>query len=106
MCNRMPTNLSGIATRMKNMIPIITEFPAIELIVENQLARNQIEDIKGSILSTLRLHLKNKGITLSTRVAEHEEQMPVMSRREQYKQMEKENPSIIKLRELLDLQLA
>jgi len=106
MCNRMPANLSGIATRMKNMTPVITEFPAIELIVENQLAKNQIEDIKGSILSTLRLHLKNKGITLSTRVVEHDEQVPVMSRREQFEQMEKENPSIVKLRELLDLQLA
>ena len=106
MCNRMPANLSGIATRMKNMTPAITEFPAIELIVENQLAKNQIEDIKGSILSTLRLHLKNKGITLSTRVVEHDEQVPVMSRREQFEQMEKENPSIVKLRELLDLQLA
>ena len=30
MCNRMPQELSGIATRMKNMNPTITELPQIE----------------------------------------------------------------------------
>jgi DNA polymerase-3 subunit gamma/tau len=106
MCNRMPQNLSGIATRMKNMDPVITEFPAVELVVENQLAMTQIEDIKGKILSTLRTYLKNKSIILTIRVAEHQEQGPILTRREQFEQMEKENPSIVKLRELLDLQLA
>ena len=106
MCNRMPQNLSGIATRMKNMDPVITEFPAIELVVENQLAMTQIEDIKGKILSTLKTYLRNKSITLTIRVAEHQEQGPLLTRREQFEQMEKENPSIVKLRELLDLQLA
>jgi DNA polymerase-3 subunit gamma/tau len=91
---------------MKNMDPVITEFPAIELVVENQLALTQIEDIKGKILSTLKTYLKNKSITLSIRVAEHLEQGPLLTRREQFEQMEKENPSIVKLRELLDLQLA
>ena len=106
MCNRMPQNLSGIATRMKNMDPVITEFPAIELVVENQLAMTQIEEIKGKILNTLKTYLKNKSITLTIRVAEHQEQGPLLTRREQFEQMEKENPSIVKLRELLDLQLA
>ena len=105
MCNRMPQEFSGIATRMKNMNPVITEFPAVELVVDNQLAATQIEDIKGKILSTLQIYLHNKSITLSVRIAEHQEKR-ILSRREQYEEMEKENPSIGKLRELLDLQLA
>ncbi len=40
------------------------------------------------------------------RVAEHQAQTKTLSRREQYELMEKENPSVAKLRELLDLQLA
>ena len=106
MCNRMPQKLSGIATRMKNMNPIITDFPNVEVAADNQIALDQLEQIKGSIVSTLKLYLHNKSITLSLRLAEHEAQMPILSRREQYELMEKENPSIGKLRELLSLELA
>jgi DNA polymerase-3 subunit gamma/tau len=106
MCNRMPQHLSGIATRMKNMNPIITEFPALEVVVENQLAMEQMEQIKGSIVNTLKRDLHNQDITLSMRVAEHKKGERILSRREQYELMEKENPSILKLRELLNLELA
>ena len=106
MCNRMPQNLSGIATRMKNMNPSILDFPHVEVVVDNQLAMQQMEDIKGSIVKTLQIYLHNKRITLSIRVAEHQEQEKILSRREQYELMEKENPSIAKLRELLSLELA
>ena len=106
MCNRMPQNLSGIATRMKNMNPSITEFPHVEVVVENELALQQMEEIKGSIVKTLQIYLRNKSVKLSMRVAEHEEQEHILSRREQYEIMEKENPSIAKLRDLLSLELA
>ena len=106
MCNRMPQKLSGIATRMKNMNPSITDFPHVEVEVDNQLALEQMEQIKGSIVNTLKLHLHNKDITLSMRIAEHQGRERILSRREQYELMEKENPSIAKLRELLSLELA
>ena len=106
MCNRMPQHLSGIATRMKNMNPIITEFPALEVVVENQLAMEQMEQIKGSIVNTLKRDLHNQAITLSMRVAEHKKGERILSRREQYELMEKENPSVAKLREVFDLNLA
>ena len=106
MCNRMPQHLSGIATRMKNMNPAILEFPALEVVVDNQLAMEQMEQIKGSIINTLKRDLHNSAITLTIRVAEKEEHEKILSRKEQYELMEKENPSIIKLRELLSLELA
>ena len=106
MCNRMPQKLSGIAARMKNMNPVITDFPNVEVTADNQVALEQLEQIKGSILSTLKLYLHNKSIKLSLRLAEQEEIVPILSRREQYELMEKENPSIAKLRELLNLELA
>ena len=106
MCNRMPQKLSGIATRMKNMNPVITEFPNVEVTADNQVALDQLEQIKGSIASTLKLYLHNKSITLSLKLAEQEALTPILSRREQYELMEKENPSIAKLRELLNLELA
>jgi DNA polymerase-3 subunit gamma/tau len=106
MCNRMPQKLSGIAVRMKNMNPVITDFPNVEVTADNQVALEQLEQIKGSILSTLKLYLHNKSITFTVRVAEHHEQVRILTRREQYEQMVKENPSIGKLRDLLDLELA
>ena len=105
MCNRMPQKLGGIATRMKNMNPVITDFPAVEVQAENQLAKEQMEQIKGSIVKTLKIYLHNTAITLTITVAEHRGER-ILTRREQYEQMEKENPSIAKLRELLDLELA
>jgi DNA polymerase-3 subunit gamma/tau len=106
MCNRMPQKLSGIATRMKNMNPVITEFPNVEVTADNQVAYDQLEQIKGSIAATLKTYLHNKSITVSLRLADKEEVAPILSRREQYELMEKENPSIAKLRELLSLELA
>ena len=106
MCNRMPQHLSGVATRMKNMSPTITKFPAVEVLVDNQLAQEQVESIKGSIINTLKLHLHNKDITLTIRVAEHQEMGKILTRSEQFQQMEEENPSVGKLREIFDLVLA
>ena len=106
MCNRMPEKLSGIATRMKNMSPLITDFPAIEVVVENQLAMEQMEQIKGSIVNTLKRDLHNPFITLTIRVTEHQQGTKTLTRRELFESMAKENPSVEKLRELLDLDLA
>ena len=106
MCNRMPQKLNGIATRMKNMNPTIKEMPHLEVVVENQIAYDQMTEIKGSIVNTLKIYLHNNAITLDMRIAEHQEKVRILTRREQFQLMEKENPSIAKLRETLDLELA
>ena len=106
MCNRMPQHLSGIATRMKNMNPVIVEMPHLEVVVENQLAYDQMMEIKGSIVNTLKVYLHNNAITLDIKVAEHQEKVRILTRREQFELMEKEYPAVGKLRELLDLELA
>ncbi len=106
MCNRMPTQFSGIAARMKNMAPRITQFPAVEVMVENQIMLDQMQPIKGSIQNTLRLYLHNKDICLSLRLSERHEQQKVLTRREQFEEMSRKNPAIAKLQSLLDLELA
>jgi DNA polymerase-3 subunit gamma/tau len=106
MCNRMPSHLVGIATRMKNMTPVITEMPAIKLVVSNELIRDDIERIYGSIVKTLKMYLKNNAITLTVVVAERAEQTKILSRREQFEEMCHQNPLVEKLREAFDLELA
>ena len=106
MCNRMPQKLSGIAARMKNMTPTITNFPNVEVMVENQIMLDQMQAIRGSIQNTLKMYLHNNAIVLTLRLAEHHEQVKVLSRREQFEEMSRQNPAIEKLRGLLDLELA
>lgn len=106
MCNRMPQNLSGIASRMKNMNPVIKDFPHIEVMVENQIQLEQMIAIKGSIIKTLKLYLQNDAITLDLRLNESQEQTKILTRREQFDLMSEQNPAIEKLRTLLDLELA
>ena len=106
MCNRMPQKLSGIAARMKNMNPVILEPPQIELVVPNEIVRDEMEQIRGNILNTLKLYLHNNAITMTMRVAKKEEREKILTRREQFEWMSSQNPAVEKLREAFDLVLA
>ena len=106
MCNRMPQKLSGIAARMKNMNPVILELPQIEVVVPNEIVRDEMEQIRGNILNTLKLYLHNNAITMTMRVAKKEEREKILTRREQFEWMSSQNPAVEKLREAFDLVLA
>ena len=106
MCNRMPQKLSGIAARMKNMNPTIVQMPAVEVVVPNEIVRDEMEHIKGSIISTLKLYLHNNAITLTMRVAEQGEREKILTRREQFQLMCSQNPAVEKLLQVFDLELA
>ena len=109
MCNRMSDNqpqLIGIATRMKNMNPQITEFPQVEVTVENELIKQDMEAIYKSIVKTLQLHLHNDQITFNILVSDQKEQTKILSRREQFEEMSKTNPAIAKLQQAFELELA
>ena len=106
MCNRMPQKLSGIAARMKNMNPTILQMPTIEVVVPNEIIKTEMEQIRGSILATLKLYLHNSAITMALRVAEQEEKEKILTRREQFELMTTQNHSVEKLREMFDLELA
>jgi DNA polymerase-3 subunit gamma/tau len=106
MCNRMPQKYSGIAARMKNMSPKILEMPQVEVVVPNEIAKDEMETIKGNILSTLKMYLHNDDITMSLRVAEQKEREKILTRKEQFELMSEKNPAIERLRKMFDLQLA
>ena len=106
MCNRMPQEYSGIATRMKNMNPVITAFPQIEVVVDNELIKQEMEDFKGRIVKTLQNALHNISIALDIKIAEKQERVVTLTRREQFDLMSKENPAVDKLRQAFELELA
>jgi len=80
--------------------------PKVEVVVGNELIRAEIEKIRGSVLNTLKLYLHNASIELIVRVDEHREDVKILSRREQFEEMEKANPSVMKLKNEFDLELA
>lgn len=105
MCSRMPKQLAGLSVRIKNLQPKITEFPNVEVVVDNQLLLDDITKIKSKILATLVKDLKNDDITLSLRKAKEEEVGRVLTRKEQYMELTKKNKAVAKLQELLSLEL-
>ena len=106
MCNRMPQEYSGIAARMKNMAPVVTEMPAIEVTVDNALVRQDMESIIRKIVKTLQVSLHNNQITLNIIVSDKPAKTKILTRREQFEEMSKENPAIEALRQAFDLELA
>ena len=105
MCNRMMAVMPGLAARMKHITPHVTEYPNIELLVDNNQLLEQIEQIKGRIRKTMAVYLKNGHITFSLRLAKAEEIKPVLSRREIFEKMRENNDALEHLRKMLDLEL-
>ena len=108
MCNRIPekdSSLMGIASRMKNMNPIITDFPNIEVTVDNDLIKQDLEKIIKGVNKTLQVYLRNSKITLEIVVSDKPEKVKILTRREQFEEMSKENPAVEALRRVFDLDL-
>ncbi len=106
MCTRMPQSMVGLSSRMKNISPTITSFPHIELVIDSQFLLNELEPIRGRIRATMAKALHNKDIQFTLRLAKAEETKKILSKRELFENLRKENPAIEKLRELLDLELS
>lgn len=103
MCNRMPEKMMALAQRMKNIKPIITDYPNIELVVENKILLEQIMAIENRIKLTLVKFLHNKDIQLNIRLARADEVKPILTGNELLRQMEKDNPAVAKLTSKLGL---
>jgi DNA polymerase-3 subunit gamma/tau len=97
MCTRMPKQYVGMAARMKNMIPKITDFPNIELVVDNDILLNEIQQIKKRILSTLIQTLHNNRLDINIRLAKVEEVGKILTKKELFDQMKEKNPAIKRL---------
>ncbi|MBR5084167.1 MAG: DNA polymerase III subunit gamma/tau [Prevotella sp.] len=106
MCNRMPQSMAGIAARLKHVTPKIVDYSNIELVVDNQMLLDQIESIKGRIRKTMALSLHNGNINFTIRLAEAGEIKPILSKREVFEKMRKNNSAIEQLRTILDLEMA
>lgn len=106
MCNRMPKEMIGLASRMKNIVPTITDYPNVEIVVDNEILLGEIQNIKGRIRATLAKALGNGNIELSLRLSKVEEVKVLLSRREVLEELRNTNPGVRKLVESLGLEMA
>lgn len=90
MCNRMPRQMVGLASRMKNIKPQLTSLPNIEILADNQVLFNDINNIKGRIRATLAMALHNGNINIEIRLAKPEEVTRRLSKKEVFDQLMKQ----------------
>ena len=106
MCNRMESaNMGGMAKRLKNIIPSITVYPNIELVVENDMFRKELLDIRKRLEVTMAKYLHNGNITISVRLAEQTEKRKILTPKESYEEMLEYSKAFRLLAEKLKLEL-
>lgn len=105
MCMRMQNKLDfiGLANRMKSIVPKITNYPQIEVIINNQLLLDDVLNIKNRILKTFVLSLHNSELSISYRLADQEEVGKVLTKNEVLELLMEKNPAMKKLTKDLDL---
>ncbi len=106
MCNRMPQKMVGLSRRMKNLTPVITEYPKVEVVAENVFLANQITEIKPRIEKTLQIALACEELKLSIRVAEAREIKRMLTRGELLEALKEHHHAAAKLIDNLQLTLA
>ena len=106
MCARMPQQMTGIAARMKNMTPVIADFPNVEVVVDNEILLEDISKIKGRIRNTLAMTLKNSNIQLSLKLAKPEDIKRIPTNRERFDMLIRNNDAFKNLVLELGLELS
>ena len=107
MCQRMQTNKQymALSMRMQNLLPTITDYPHVSLVIDNELLYSQLLPIKKRIETTLRQKLLNTELDLTMRVASPEEIKRIPTRREILQQLQQNNEAFARLCQTLQLQL-
>ena len=107
MCMRMQNikELIGLANRMKAVTPTITNFPNIEVVVDNQLLLNDILNIKNRIRPTFVQGLRNNQIQIDYRIAKADEIKKILSKREVFDNIMDSNPAFKKMVSVFNLAL-
>ena len=103
MCSRMPERMQALSQRMKNIMPTISEYPAILVLADNNIQLNEMLAIKSRIRATLAKELRNGQIEVEIRLAKHEEIKRMLTPRESLSKLLETNHPVKKLIDTLGL---
>lgn len=108
MCIRMEhiTEMYGMSQRLKMLTPIITEFPNIEVVIDNPILMEDVSKIKNRIRTTLVRGLNNNALTINYRLAEQSEIKVIKSKKEIFDDLKEKTPALEKLVQEFQLVMA
>ena len=99
MCVRMQqiNNLFGLSQRLKMLTPKISNYPEVEIVIDNPILLEEVKNIKNRIRNTLVLGLHNDAITVNYRLAEQGEITKIRSKKDIFEELKQKNPAIVRL---------
>ena len=108
MCIRMEhiTEMYGMSQRLKMLTPTITEFPNIEVVIDNPILMEDVSKIKNRIRTTLIRGLNNNALTINYRLAEQSEIKVIKSKKEIFDDLKEKTPALEKLVQEFQLVMA
>lgn len=108
MCIRMEhiTEMYGMSQRLKMLTPTITEFPNIEVVIDNSILMEDVSKIKNRIRTTLVRGLNNNALTINYRLAEQSEIKVIKSKKEIFDDLKEKTPALEKLVQEFQLVMA
>ena len=108
MCIRMEhiTAMYGMSQRLKMLTPTSTEFPNIEVVIDNPILMEDVSKIKNRIRTTLVRGLNNNALTINYRLAEQSEIKVIKSKKEIFDDLKEKTPALEKLVQEFQLVMA
>ena len=102
-----PKEEAANAARMRNIRPhLLEDGVTFEVVVDNEMVQKYMANLSASIESHLRTRLHNRKITMKLRVSAPTENVRAYSHLERFQMMSQKNPSLLKLKEELGLELS
>ena len=103
----LPKEEAANAGRMMNMHPhLLADQQTFEVAVDNDMVQKYMQQLAPKIEAHLQEKLHNRKIRMTTRISEANENMRAYSHVERFQMMSKKNPSLLKLKEALGLELS
>ena len=102
----LPQEEKANAARMKNTSPKLINETTFEIGVDNDMAARYMTQMIPAIQNHMRERLHNRKITMTVRVFEEKEVVRAFSQVERFQLMTKKNPKLLKLKEILELELS
>ncbi len=101
-CGHLPL---AQANRLRNLIPVVTRFPAVEIVVGNANLKEFLDRKGEEIRRSLSAGLGNSSITIAVRVAEPHEVAPALTDRERFERLKETDRAFSTLVGQLGLEL-
>ena len=101
----LPKEESAMAGRLMIIRPKLTGETSFTVVIDNKIVAQDLQAIQPRIEAYLRQQMQNSHISMNIKLEENLTTHRIYSRVEQYQMLEKRNPVLKKLKELLDLDL-